>query len=89
MDIFKVNILNRNREILKIIVFSGGINATDIFSNIEKVNIQNENIEIIYSKQLIHTDDSIRIIKTKILYERLISTLTYHQKLLFTYSNFK
>jgi hypothetical protein len=83
MDIFKVNILNRNREILKIIVFSGGINASDIFSNIEKVNIQNENIEIIYSKQLIHTDDSIRIIKTKILKEIGQNKYAYEELCLF------
>jgi len=83
MDIFKVNILNRNREILKIIVFSGGINAPDIFSNIEKENIENEKIEIIYSNQLIHTDDSIRIIKTKILREIDQNKYAYEELCLF------
>lgn len=83
MDIFKVNVLNRNREIIKIIVFSGGINAPDIFSNIETANIQNENIEIVYSKQLIHTDDSIRIIKTKILKEIDQNKYAYEELCLF------
>ena len=83
MDIFKVNILNSNREILKIIVFSGDNNSNDIFSNIEKENIQNENIEVVYSKQQIHIDDSIRIIKTKILREIDVNKYSYDELCMF------
>jgi len=71
MDIFKVNCLNNNGKIEKIIIFSG-INKplnTDIFSNNELQYIQQENIELLYSNQQIHSDDTIRTIKIKILKE--------------------
>ena len=71
MDIFKVNCLNINGKIEKIIVFSGMNKPlnTDIFSNIELQYIQEENIEILYSNQQIHSDDTIRTIKIKMLKE--------------------
>ena len=71
MDIFKVNCLNINGKIEKVIVFSGMNKPlnTDIFSNIELQYIKEENIEILYSNQQIHTDDTIRTIKVKILKE--------------------
>jgi hypothetical protein len=69
MDIFKVNFLNNTGKIEKIIVFSG-INKpskNDIFSNIELQYIEDEKIEVVYSTQQIHNDDTIRTIKLKIL----------------------
>ena len=69
MDSFKVNCLNINGKIEKIIIFSGMTKPlnTDIFSNIELQYIQEETIEVLYSNQQIHTDDTIRNIKIKIL----------------------
>jgi hypothetical protein len=71
MDIFKVNCLNNNGKIAKIVVFSGMNKPSnnDIFSNIELHYIQEENIELLYSNQQIHNDDTIRNIKIKILKE--------------------
>jgi hypothetical protein len=71
MDIFKVNCLNIRGKIEKIIIFSGMNKPlnTDIFSNIELQYIQQENIELLYSNQQIHSDDTIRTIKIKILKE--------------------
>jgi hypothetical protein len=71
MDIFKVNCLNNNGKIEKIIVFSGTNKQhnNDIFSNIELQYIQDENIEVLYSTQQIHSDDTIRTIKIKMLKE--------------------
>jgi hypothetical protein len=71
MDIFKVNCLNINGKIEKIIVFSGMNKplTADIFSNIELQYIKEENIEILYANQQIHSDDTIRTIKIKILKE--------------------
>ena len=71
MDIFKVNCLNINGKIEKIIVFSGMNKplTADIFSNIELQYIKEENIEILYANQQIHRDDTIRTIKIKILKE--------------------
>ena len=71
MDIFKVNCLNNNGKIEKIVVFSGMNKPSnnDIFSNIELQYIQEENIDVLYSPQQIHSDDTIRTIKIKILKE--------------------
>jgi hypothetical protein len=71
MDFYKVNCLNNNGKIEKIIVFSGTNKPlnTDIFSNIELQYIQDENIEVAYSNQEIHSDDSIYTVKIKILKE--------------------
>lgn len=71
MDIFKVNCLNINGKIEKIIVFSvmNKPLTADIFSNNELQYIKEENIEILYANQQIHSDDTIRTIKIKILKE--------------------
>jgi hypothetical protein len=68
--IYKVNhIINGN--IKTIYVFNGGKdkNNSKIFNDNELENINNKKIKIIYSKQQIHLDDSIGMIKIKILNE--------------------
>ena len=67
--IYKVNHLV-NDEISAIYVFSGGTERT-IFTEAEIENAETNKIPIIYSKQVIHMDDSIGVVKLKILHELL------------------
>jgi len=86
MDIFKVNIFNSEGNVSKIIVFLGDkkIEETEnIFSDIEKEYIENSKINPHYSKQQIHIDDSIRVIKNKILHELGINEYAYDELYLF------
>ena len=75
MNVFKFCLLN-NGLLKTIIVFNSDVSkensAThEIFSELEQIKINNSNPKpnIIYSTQQIHIDDSIRIIKNKILKE--------------------
>ena len=67
--IYKVNhIINGN--IATIYVFNGNVdNNNDIFTSGELEEINTKNIKIIHSKQQIHLDDTIGMIKIKILNE--------------------
>ena len=68
MDIYKVNYII-NGSIDTIYVFNGGKDKdiNEIFNDNEMENINNNKIKIVYSKQQIHLDDSIGMIKIKIL----------------------
>ena len=79
MDVFKFCLLN-NGLLKTIIVFNSNETkenskkhntSNEIFSEFEQIKINNSNPKpnIIYSNQQIHIDDSIRIIKNKILKE--------------------
>ena len=72
IDIFKICLLT-GKTLKTIIVFNSNEKDTkdEIFSEIEQIKINNSNPKpnIIYSTQQIHIDDSIRIIKNKILKE--------------------
>ena len=69
-EIYKVNKI-KNNKIDTIYVFNGGKdkNNNQIFNNNEIKNIDNNKIKVIYCKQQIHLDDSIGMIKIKILNE--------------------
>ena len=70
-NIYKIFILNALGKIQKIIIFSGGLknqsHMSELFSDIENSEINANKIEIVFSDFLLHTDDSIRIIKKKII----------------------
>ena len=68
IDIYKVNYII-NGSIDTIYVFNGGKDKAinEIFNTNEIENINNNKIKIVYSKQQIHLDDSIGMIKIKIL----------------------
>jgi hypothetical protein len=65
MDHYEVCLLGKNNNIVKTILFNGKDDDKPISKN------------KIHSKQVIHLDDSIRIIKNKILMELLVSELIY------------
>ena len=63
-DIYKVFVLNANGNTERICVFSRG-NNTGIFSEIQLAEYAAQGIDIVYSENQLHRDDSIRIIKKK------------------------
>ena len=67
-DIYKVFVLNANGNTERICVFSRG-NNTGIFSEIQLAEYAAQGIDIVYSENQLHRDDSIRIIKKKVINE--------------------
>jgi len=87
-EIFKVFLLDSNSNIKKIIVFSGNdepnIKKNDLFSDNELKDIHNDNPQIIYSNQLVHYDDSIINLQTKIINELGIKSVSYSELYMFS-----
>ena len=87
-EIFKVFLLDSNSNIKKIIVFSGNdepnIKKSDLFSDNELKDIHNDNPQIMYSNQSIHYDDTIINLKTKIINELGIKSVSYYELYLFS-----
>ena len=87
-EIFKVFLLDSNSNIKKIIVFSGNdepnIKKSDLFSDNELKDIHNDNPQIIYSNQLVHYDDSIINLQTKIINELGIKSVSYSELYMFS-----
>ena len=71
MDIYKLCVIGNHNRVKEIIIFGQELtgNMNTIFSEKENDFIEREKPTIRYSKQQIHKDDSIRIIKNKILKE--------------------
>ena len=83
--IVKICVLGLNNTITKVIIYSGEIekpSINNLFSNLELENILQNKAEIIYSSQQVHIDDSIRVIKNKILKE--LSENSYKELYLFS-----
>ena len=87
-DIFKVCILNDANSIRKMIVFQGSdkpiAKDSAIFSEDEKLRNQSENIEIQPSTFQLHQDDSIHVLKMKILHELSLPSVSYGEVYLFS-----
>jgi len=89
MVAYKICILDLNGLIHKIFVYENyKVYKNDddryqsIFSEKEREHIQNEKIPIVFSKQQIHKDDSIRIVKKKIMED--LDTISYDELYLFS-----
>ena len=87
-DIYKICFLDSNGKPNKNIVFNGQTNEItrddDIFSDEEKLEIAIDQPQIISSKQQIHKDDTIRIIKKKIIEEIGTNNISYDELYLFS-----
>ena len=87
-DIFKVCILNEANSIRKMIVFQGSdkpiAKDSAIFSEDETLRNQAENIEIQPSTFQLHPDDSIHVLKMKILHELSLPSVSYGELYLFS-----
>jgi hypothetical protein len=69
-DIYRIHLLDNQGKIKTIYVFSGGArDLQTVFSESEINEINTKAIEVVFSTQQIHKDDSIRIIKKKIINE--------------------
>jgi hypothetical protein len=86
---YKIHLLNENGEPNKIIVFQGEEKKEQLFSEIEISEFKEKNIEIVYSDQEIHKDDSIRILKNKIIFEIGVNKISYDEMYLFSFSRKK
>ena len=72
-NIYKAHILDENGEVSHVFIFCAGLRSseymTDIFSKIELQYYQEKEVQLIFSNQLIHKDDTIRSIKFKLMNE--------------------
>jgi len=72
-NIYKIHLLDSNGKVKQIVVFCDGkkdlSNIKELFTPLEIAFYESEKVEILFSKQVLHLDDSIRIIKTKIVNE--------------------
>lgn len=84
MEIYKVHVLDNTGNINKIFVFSGNTREnTQIFSDVERLFIENKQIIPIFLPFQIHKDDSIRVIKKKIIMA-FDSNICYDEMYLFS-----
>jgi len=87
-DVFKIHIFDNNGSISKIYIFSGGakIPLTSLFNELEVAYIKGfigeENI--FFSKFQLHRDDSIHMIKRKIINEIGVSNISYDELYIYT-----
>lgn len=85
-DIIKIFRYDSSGKKKEVYVFQGSDSAVyepnELFSEIELEEIEIYKIKIIYSKQQIHKDDSIRILKKKLVHEL---GLTYDEIYMFSY----
>ena len=86
-QIFKVHYLDSSKTENKIIVFSnsnGPVDLNEMFSEEDIVNIELNNIEVVFSSQQIYKDDTIRTIKKKIITEIGKNVISYPELYLFS-----
>ena len=87
-DIMKVCILNHSNTIQKMVVFQGSMKPiskdNDIFSEYEQLQNNTTDFIIQSSSMQLHPDDSVHIIKKKILHELDMPLLSYSELYLFS-----
>jgi hypothetical protein len=86
--IYKVHVLSTNANTNTIIVFGrntvDSTNINTLFSEVELEEITRKNTRIVYSEFLIHKDDSIGILKKKIIHALGLNAICYDEMYLFT-----
>lgn len=86
-QIYKVHYLDSSKTENKIIIFSNSnepFNLNEMFSEDDILNIELNNIDIVFSSQQIYTDDTIRTIKKKIITEIGTDIISYPELYLFS-----
>jgi hypothetical protein len=87
-DIMKLSFLNDSNTISKMLVFQGSIKPVnkedDLFSEYEQLENSSAEFVIQSSSMQLHPDDSIYIIKKKILRELNMQLLSYGELYLFS-----
>jgi hypothetical protein len=88
-DVYKVHILDFNGNIKSVYVFCAKSfnedHENELFSDTELALFQSQKVEVNYSEQLIHKDDSILTIKRKIMNEMEKGTISREEIYLFSY----
>jgi hypothetical protein len=86
-NVYKVHVFDPNGNVTKIYIFcaktQNEANLKELFSDIELALHKINNVEYIFSDQLIHPDDSIRVLKKKIIAEIGIDSIAYEELYLF------
>jgi len=86
-NVYKVHVFDSTGNITKIYIFCAKAktqaNLKELFSDIELSLHELNHVEYIFSDQLIHPDDSIRILKKKIIAEIGIDTIAYEELYIF------
>jgi hypothetical protein len=87
-NIYKIYLLDSIGNVNKVILFQGSADApadiSDSFSEMELAKIQAIQPAFVYSKQIIHKDDSIRTIKMKIIQELGLNNVAYDELYMFS-----
>lgn len=85
-DIYKFYVLDSTGKPIRVIIFRGKYTPPDleVFSEIEKIQLDIDQPQIVYSTQQIHKDDSIRSIKKKLLIELGENMVSYDELYLFS-----
>ena len=88
-QIYKIYKVDSTGTPITVYVFGGELVSPNelknqVFSEIELAEFEVNKTEIIYSKQQLHKDDSIRIIKKKLIHEIGIDTISYDEIYLFS-----
>lgn len=72
-NIYKIHLLDSNGKVNQIVVLCDGkkdiSHVQELFTPLEIAHYESEKVEILFSNQVLHLDDSIRIVKTKIVNE--------------------
>jgi len=83
IPIYKICQLDENEVVKRIIVFYGKpepvLSLSEVFSDLEIAEIEEQNTEIIFSKMQIHKDDTIETIKLKLVMELGSNVVSYNE----------
>jgi hypothetical protein len=86
-NVYKVHVFDSNGNVTKIYIFCAKTKTTanlkELFSDIELALHKINSVEYIFSDQLIHPDDSIRVLKKKIIAEIGMDSIAYEELYLF------
>lgn len=81
--VFKINILDRNNRIEHVYVYGADEKDETVFSESERKQHADDKSEIHFEDQQIHLDDSIRVIKNKILKAIGVDSVSYKEIYMF------
>jgi hypothetical protein len=86
-NIYKIHVFDSNGNVTKIYIFCAKTrtrdNLNELFSDLELSLHEINNVEYVFSDQLIHPDDSIRVLKKKLIAEIGMDSIAYEELYMF------
>lgn len=86
-NVYKIHLFDSNGNVTKIFIFCAKTmtqdNLKELFSDLELSLHEINDVEYVFSDQLIHPDDSIRVLKKKIIAEMGMDSIAYEELYLF------